>query len=109
MLLLFLFLTVLLMYSNGANDDFKGVATLWGSGTLAHRPALGLATRYGFPAFTTPGLVGSIYGIGRVNGTANSCEIARIGLSWLLTLPVAALIRTKNSSKQTEDCKQNSE
>ncbi len=45
MLLLFLFLAVLLLtYSNGANDNFKGVATLWGSGTLAYRPALVLAT-----------------------------------------------------------------
>ncbi len=25
-----------LAYSNGANDNFKGVATLYGSGTLAH-------------------------------------------------------------------------
>ena len=33
-----------LAYSNGANDNFKGVATLYGSGTLAYRPALGLAT-----------------------------------------------------------------
>ena len=45
MLLIFLFLAVLLLtYSNGANDNFKGVATLWGSGTLAYRPALILAT-----------------------------------------------------------------
>ena len=82
----------------------SGAAARW-----PYRPALRLATRYGFPAFTTPGLVGSIYGIGRVNGTTKSCEIARIGLSWRLTLPGAAPIRTKNSSKQTEDCKQNSE
>ena len=33
-----------LAYSNGANDNFKGVATLYGSGTLAYRPALGMAT-----------------------------------------------------------------
>ena len=45
MLLILLFLAVLLLtYSNGANDNFKGVATLWGSGTLAYRPALVLAT-----------------------------------------------------------------
>ncbi len=45
MLLVFLFLAVLLLtYSNGANDNFKGMATLWGSGTLAYRPALILAT-----------------------------------------------------------------
>ena len=45
MLLIFLFLAVVLLtYSNGANDNFKGVATLWGSGTLGYRPALILAT-----------------------------------------------------------------
>ena len=45
MILIFLFLAVLLVtYSNGANDNFKGVATLWGSGTLEYKPALILAT-----------------------------------------------------------------
>src|SRR5574341_2305628 len=31
-------------FANGANDNFKGVATLHGSGTLAYRPALAWAT-----------------------------------------------------------------
>jgi PiT family inorganic phosphate transporter len=31
-------------FANGANDNFKGVATLLGSGTLAYRPALAWAT-----------------------------------------------------------------
>lgn len=45
MLLIFLLLAVLLLtYANGANDNFKGTATLWGSGTLRYRPALVLAT-----------------------------------------------------------------
>lgn len=30
--------------SNGANDNFKGFATVWGSGTLGYRQALALAT-----------------------------------------------------------------
>jgi inorganic phosphate transporter, PiT family len=30
--------------SNGANDNFKGFATVWGSDTLRYRPALALAT-----------------------------------------------------------------
>ena len=30
--------------SNGANDNFKGFATVWGSGTLSYRKALALAT-----------------------------------------------------------------
>jgi PiT family inorganic phosphate transporter len=33
-----------LAYSNGANDNFKGVATLFGSGTLGYRQALAWAT-----------------------------------------------------------------
>ncbi len=40
-----LFVAVLLLtYANGANDNFKGVATLWGSGTLNYKTALALAT-----------------------------------------------------------------
>lgn len=45
MILIFLFVAVLILtYSNGANDNFKGVATLWGSGTMNYRAALVLAT-----------------------------------------------------------------
>jgi PiT family inorganic phosphate transporter len=44
-MLILLFIAVLLLtYSNGANDNFKGVATLWGSGTLNYKTALALAT-----------------------------------------------------------------
>lgn len=50
------------------------------------------ASKFGLPVSTTHVSVGSIYGIGLVNKTANSREIAKIGLSWLLTLPVAALL-----------------
>ncbi len=40
-----LFITVcFLAYANGANDNFKGVATLFGSGTANYRLALGWAT-----------------------------------------------------------------
>ena len=31
-------------YANGANDNFKGFATVWGSQTLSYRMALTLAT-----------------------------------------------------------------
>ena len=49
MVLIFLFIAVLLLtYSNGANDNFKGTATLWGSGTLTYRQALVLATLFTF-------------------------------------------------------------
>ncbi len=45
-MLFFLLLTVALFlaYANGANDNFKGVATLYGSGTLSYSSALILAT-----------------------------------------------------------------
>jgi PiT family inorganic phosphate transporter len=35
---------LVLAYSNGANDNFKGVATLYGSGTCSYRQALAWAT-----------------------------------------------------------------
>ena len=41
----FLFLAaILLCYANGANDNFKGVATLFGSGTTDYKRALYWAT-----------------------------------------------------------------
>lgn len=36
--------TLFVAYANGANDNFKGVATLYGSGTADYRRALGWAT-----------------------------------------------------------------
>lgn len=44
MLTLIVIAVVLLAYSNGANDNFKGVATLFGSGTTNYRRALSWAT-----------------------------------------------------------------
>lgn len=44
MLILLLFTVVFLAYTNGANDNFKGVATLFGSGTSRYRTALAWAT-----------------------------------------------------------------
>ena len=45
MLITFLFFAVcFLAYTNGANDNFKGVASLDGSRTCGYRPALGWAT-----------------------------------------------------------------
>ncbi len=42
--LLILLVTLALAYANGANDNFKGVATLFGSGTTNYRAALLWAT-----------------------------------------------------------------
>src|SRR2546429_2621236 len=48
LLLMTLFLlfvaTCFLAYSNGANDNFKGVASLFGSRTCSYRTAIGWAT-----------------------------------------------------------------
>src|ERR1700758_2245889 len=46
MVLTFVLLTAVLFvaYNNGANDNFKGVATLFGSGTCTYRQALACAT-----------------------------------------------------------------
>lgn len=43
-LLLLIAATALVAFANGANDNFKAVATAYGSGTLGYRPALRLAT-----------------------------------------------------------------
>lgn len=48
-----------------------------------------VASRFGLPVSTTHVSVGSIYGIGLVNKTANNREILKIILSWVLTLPIA--------------------
>ena len=43
-LVITLLIGLLLAYANGANDNFKGVATLFGSGTTSYRVALLWAT-----------------------------------------------------------------
>ena len=54
-ILLFL-TTCFLAYANGANDNFKGVATLFGSGTISYRQALWWST-----LMTITGSLSSIY------------------------------------------------
>ena len=44
MTIVFLLAVLALAYANGANDNFKGVATLYGSGTSSFRRALALST-----------------------------------------------------------------
>lgn len=44
MTFLLLLAVCILAYSNGANHNFKGVASLYGSGTTGYRTAIGLAT-----------------------------------------------------------------
>jgi len=51
-----------------------------------------LASKYGLPVSTTHVSVGSLFGIGATTGKANMRVVLGILLSWLLTLPCAALI-----------------
>jgi PiT family inorganic phosphate transporter len=50
------------------------------------------ASRLGLPVSTTHVAVGSLFGIGVVNGTARSRTILTILLAWVTTLPVAGLL-----------------
>jgi PiT family inorganic phosphate transporter len=42
--ILLIIMTLFLAFANGANDNFKGVATLYGSNTVSYKSALALAT-----------------------------------------------------------------
>lgn len=66
---------LLLAFSNGANDNFKGFASVWGSATLDYRSALilsAIATFAGALAalFMAHGLVASFSGKGLVSAAA---------------------------------------
>ncbi len=81
MLLVLLFIAaIFLAYTNGANDNFKGVATLYGSKTLNYREALTLTTIATFVGsvcsiFLAATLVANFSGKGLVpDGIAGSPE-----------------------------------
>lgn len=66
-----MFATLLLAYTNGANDNFKGVATLYGSGTVGYKTAISIATIATFlgsicAIFFAQGLIASFSGKGLV-------------------------------------------
>ncbi|MBW4679716.1 MAG: inorganic phosphate transporter family protein [Microcoleus vaginatus WJT46-NPBG5] len=50
------------------------------------------ASRYGLPVSTTHVSVGSIFGMGLISRKANARVFYQILLSWILTLPIAALL-----------------
>jgi PiT family inorganic phosphate transporter len=50
------------------------------------------ASRLGLPVSTTHVSVGAISGIGLITGKANKRVVSEIALSWLLTLPIAAVL-----------------
>jgi inorganic phosphate transporter, PiT family len=51
-----------------------------------------VASRFGLPVSTTHVSVGSLFGIGLVNGTARRKTILAILVAWVTTLPVAAAL-----------------
>src|SRR5947209_19998869 len=54
MILLLFVATCFLAYFNGANDNFKGVASLFGSKTTSYRTAIGWATVTTFAGSSGP-------------------------------------------------------
>lgn len=95
-------------YSNGANDNFKGVATLYGSRQVSYKTAVAWAT-----STTLMGSIASIFlaaalvknfsgkghvfvdaisGMGIANKSVDFKVLRHILLSWVLTLPCGALI-----------------
>ena len=50
------------------------------------------ASKYGLPVSTTQVSVGSIFGIGLISQKANARVLYQILLSWILTLPIAAIL-----------------
>jgi PiT family inorganic phosphate transporter len=89
---------LLLAYSNGANDNFKGVATLFGSGTTHYRKALAWATvttliGSSLALVLAQGLVASFKGRGLVpdHVTAEPAFMLAVSLGAGLTVLLATL------------------
>lgn len=93
---LLLIAVILLAYSNGANDNFKGVATLFGSGTTNYRRALAWATITTLAGsllalVLAHGLVSAFKGKGLVPDavTAEPAFLMTVGLAAALTVLIA--------------------
>jgi PiT family inorganic phosphate transporter len=89
---------ILVAYANGANDNFKGVATLFGSGTTDYRKALGWATITTFAGsmtafFFAAELVKKFSGKGLVPDTliASPDFLVAVAMGASLTVLIAAL------------------
>lgn len=62
------------------------------SANLATAILVVLASLSGLPVSTTHVSVGSLFGIGLTTGRANIRTVSAIVLSWVITLPCAALL-----------------
>ena len=79
----------------GETMSKKIVAMNHGQGFTANAVTASLvlfASKLGVPVSTTHVSVGSIFGMGLVTKQANYKVIAQIAMSWVLTLPIAALL-----------------
>jgi PiT family inorganic phosphate transporter len=105
-----------LAFANGAKDNFKSVATLWGAGLSSYRqgitwatgftvlgsitamwPGCGLAVKFGLPISTTHALTGAIIGVGLTAAGFSKLRLASSGRGVVLPLlssPVAAHLLT---------------
>ncbi len=93
------FATLFLAYSNGANDNFKGVATLFGSKTTGYKPALIWATVTTlagscFSVFIAHKLVIAFSGKGLVATSVTQMPdyLLAVGLGAALTVFIATLL-----------------
>src|SRR3989338_7449862 len=91
--------TLFVAYTNGANDTFKGVATLFGSGTTDYRRALWWATLTTFAGscaalVLSGGLVNAFSGKGLVPDalTHNPAFLLAVAVGAALTVLVATRI-----------------
>jgi PiT family inorganic phosphate transporter len=75
---------LLLAFVNGANDNFKGVATLYGSGALSYRQALTLAT--------VSTLLGSLLSLALASGLIHAFSGKGIIPAELLEAPLLASV-----------------
>lgn len=93
-----------LAWSNGANDNFKGVVTLYGSGTLSYRGALALATVATLAGslvsvWLAQALVQTFSGNGLIPpGTLNDPMLAAIGISAGATVLLATWLGMPTST-----------
>ncbi|TGV04253.1 inorganic phosphate transporter [Flavivirga rizhaonensis] len=84
MILILLFLSACFLgYSNGANDNFKGVATLFGSGTTSYKKAISWATATTF--------LGSVAAIFLANELVKNFSGKGLVPNELITMPIFAI------------------
>lgn len=95
---------VWLAWGNGANDNFKGVATLYGSGVLGYRSALWLATIATLVGglvsiWLAQGLVQTFSGNGLIAGGAmNEAMLASVGIGAGATVLLATWLGMPTST-----------